>query len=362
MKHTITKSAGSSVTCVGIVLVFVSILFLTSCGNKKETRTGWTEVIPVDILAVGDDATASERNYVGDIGSEKEANLSFALGGTLTRVNVKNGQYVKQGTLLATVDTTSASSMHKAALATLRQAEDAYRRLEKVHKEGGISDVKWVEMETNLEKARQTELSMRKHLKDCSIRAPFSGVVVCGDRYEGQELKPMEVFARLLDMTKLRVIFSVPEQEIGLLAIGNKATATVPALNDKTLHLCITDKSLVSNPMGHTYKVFAAVDAADRQDLLPDMVAKVNIAIQRPAASGQEGASRVVVPSNCIQTMPEGNIVWVVENGKAQHRLVTVGDFVKNGVMIVEGLAAGDTVVVKGQQKLYTGAPVRARN
>ena len=336
-----------------IISCLLASLLFCSCGNNEKGRPGWSDTIPVEVLVIDDSTTPTERNYVGDIGSEREVQLSFLLGGTLTKVAVQNGQTVSTGQLLAEVDATTANSLHATAVATLRQAEDAYRRLEAVHKEGGISDVKWIEMETNLEKARQTEVSTRKHLEDCAIKAPFSGVISCGNHHVGQELKPVEPFARLLDMNKLRVDFSVPEQEISLIHVGDAVTATVPALNDREIALRISDKSLIANPLGHTYKVHASIVSGDVKGLLPDMVAKVNVKIG--AAGG------IVVPTDCVQTMPEGTVVWVVVDGKAQHRQVVVGDFIKNGVVIKEGLSAGDIVVKAGQQKLYTDANVRVK-
>lgn len=335
-----------------IPFLLASLLFC-SCGDNGKNRPGWSDSIPVEVLVVDDGTTPTERNYVGDIGSEREVHLSFLLGGTLTKVAVQNGQSVAKGQLLAEVDATTANSLYATALATLRQAEDAYRRLEAVHKEGGISDVKWIEMETNLEKARQTEISTRKHMEDCTLKAPFSGVISCGNHQVGQELKPAEPFGRLLDMNKLRVDFSVPEQEISLIHVGDNVTATVPALNDREIALRISDKSLIANPLGHTYKVHASIVSGDVKGLLPDMVAKVNVKIG--AAGG------IVVPTDCVQTMPEGTVVWVIVDGKAQHRQVVVGDFIKNGVVIKEGLAAGDIVVKAGQQKLYTGAKVSVK-
>ena len=154
-------------------------------------------------------------------------------------------------------------------------------------------------------------------------------------------------------MNKLRVDFSVPEQEISLIHVGDAVTATVPALDDREIALRISDKSLIANPLGHTYKVHASIVSGDVKGLLPDMVAKVNVKIG--AAGG------IVVPTDCVQTMPEGTVVWVVVDGKAQHRQVVVGDFIKNGVVIKEGLSAGDIVVKAGQQKLYTDANVRVK-
>ena len=336
-----------------LILLTGTITLLFSCGRKDKEPSGWEDSILVETLVVGDRNMPTERNYVGDIGSEQEVSLSFPLGGTLTKVAVKNGDHVVNGQLLAEVDATSATSLHATALATLRQAEDAYRRLENVHREGGLSEVKWVEMETNLEKARQTEVSARKHMEDCILRAPFSGVVSCGTPLVGQEMHPGEHFGRLLDMKRLRVQFSVPEQEISLINVGDEATAEVPSMGNGQLALRISDKSLSANPLGHTYKVYASIVSGNVKNLLPDMVAKVHIELN--ALGG------IVVPSDCVQTMPEGTVVWVVKNGKAEHRQIGVGDFVRNGVVVKDGLMAGDTVVIAGQQKLYTGAKVKMK-
>lgn len=333
------------------ILCLCILSLLCSCKNKNTISSGWSDTLSVEVLVVDDGTTPTERNYVGDISSEQEVSLTFPLGGTITRIAAKNGDYVTKGQLLAEVDATTASSLHATALATLRQAEDAHRRLEAVHKEGGISDVKWIEMETNLEKARQAEISARKHMEDCIMKAPFQGVLSCANHHIGQDMKPGEPFGRLLDINRLRVGFSVPEQEISLLKVGDTATAVVPALGNRQLILRISDKSLTANPLGHTYKVYATIISGDTKGLLPDMVARVHAKLN--AMGG------MVVPSDCVQTMPEGPIVWVVVDGKVQHRSITVGDFIRNSIIVKDGLSAGDTIVTAGQQKLYTGAKVR---
>lgn len=335
-------------------IIFATILALSSCNRYKGEHQWWSDSIPVETLVVGDGRMPTERNYIGSIASEQEIALSFPLGGTLTKVAVGNGDRVSKGQLLAEVDATTAASLHATALATLRQAEDAYRRLEPVYREGGLSEVKWVEMETNLEKARQSEVSARKHLEDCTIRAPFNGVVSCEDRQVGQEMRPGETFCKVVDMKRLRVEFSVPEQEISLIEKGDVATAKVPSLGEGTLTLIINDKSLNANPLGHTYKIFASIEKAEGglkvEQILPDMVAKVHIRLTELGG--------IVVPSDCVETMPEGTVVWVLEGGKTFQRQVKVGDFIRNGVMIESGLKSGDTVVTSGHQKLFSGARV----
>lgn len=326
---------------------------LASCGGGDKNRNGWSDTIVVDALVVSNGNDAGQRDYVGVIGSEVEVDMGFTLGGTLTKVAVTNGQKVRRGQVLAEVDATTANSLHNTALATLRQAEDAYSRMKNVHAEGGISDVRWMQMETDLEKARQTEVAARKRVQECVLKAPFDGVVSCKNHHVGEEMRPIEPFARVLDLRRLRVAFSVPEHEVSILPVGSEATVTIPALDDRELTLRINDKSLIANPLGHTYKVFASIVSGNTEGVLPDMVAKVHVTLGAKAG--------IVVPSECVSVMPEGTVVWVVNEGKAYHRAITVSDFVRNGVVVEAGLNDGDTVVTLGQQKLYNGAKVRVR-
>ena len=332
-----------------LLITALSALLLIGCGNKKAQKQTFDPIIPVEISVIEQSNDNNLRNYVGTTKSEMELPVSFPLGGKLTGIYVKNGQHVKKGTVIARVDATSAKSIHDAALATLNQAEDGYNRLKQVHDEGGIPDVRWVQMETDLEKARQTEITARKHLNECTLIAPQEGFISMDKHTTGENMLPTTPFCRIIDMNKMIVEFSVPEKEIGIIQIGDKAEASFPGLNNLTKTLEIIDKSFVSNPMGHTYTIKAKVPV-ENKDILPGMVAKIKLSLSE--------ASGIVVPSSCVLTMPEGADVWTVKNGTAYRRNIKVGGFVKNGVVVESGLESGDTIITVGYQKLYNGAKV----
>lgn len=332
-----------------LLLTALSALVLMGCGNKKAQKQAFDPILPVEISVISQTDDNSLRNYVGTTKSEMELPVSFAMGGKLTGIYVKNGQHVKKGTVIARVDATSAKSIHDAALATLNQAEDGYNRLKQVHDEGGIPDVRWVQMETDLEKARQTEITARKHLNECTLIAPQDGFISMDKHTTGENMLPTTPFCRIIDMNKMIVEFSVPEKEIGIIQIGDTAEVTFPGLDNLTKTIEIIDKSFVSNPMGHTYTIKAKVPV-ENKDILPGMVAKIQLSLSE--------ASGIVVPSSCVLTMPEGADVWTVKNGKAYRRNIKVGGFVKNGVVVESGLQSGDTIITVGYQKLYNGAKV----
>ena len=331
-----------------LMLLPLSII-LIGCGEKSDTKKQYDPVIPVEISAVEFTDDNNFRTYVGTLKSEVKMSLSFPLGGSLTAIYVNNGQKIKKGAIVAKVDETSAKSLHDMALASLSQAEDGYERLKQVHEEGGISDVRWVQMETDLEKARQAEISTRKHLEDCTIYAPQDGIISMPNRVEGEYMRPSESFCYLIDMNKLVVEFSVPEKEVGMIKIGDKAVADIQALGNIEENIVITDKSIVSNPFGHTYTVKAKIDI-DGKEALPGMVAKVRLT--STARSG------IIVPASCVQTVADGLAVWTVNNGRSYRRVIEVSDFVKNGVVVEKGLEFGDTIVTVGYQKLFNGAKV----
>ncbi len=332
-----------------LLLTALSALVLMGCGNKKAQKQAFDPILPVEISVISQTDDNSLRNYVGTTKSEMELPVSFAMGGKLTGIYVKNGQHVKKGTVIARVDATSAKSIHDAALATLNQAEDGYNRLKQVHDEGGIPDVRWVQMETDLEKARQTEITARKHLNECTLIAPQDGFISMDKHTTGENMLPTTPFCRIIDMNKMIVEFSVPEKEIGIIQIGDTAEVTFPGLDNLTKTIEIIDKSFVSNPMGHTYTIKAKVPV-ENKDILPGMVAKIKLSLSE--------ASGIVVPSSCVLTMPQGADVWTVKNGKAYRRNIKVGGFVKNGVVVESGLESGDTIITVGYQKLYNGAKV----
>ena len=327
-------------------------ILLIGCGDKSDQKQVYDPVIPVEIAVVDFADGTNFRNYVGSIKSEVKVSLSFTLGGTLTNIYVHNGQKVKKGAIIAKVDETTAKSLHDAALASLNQAEDGYRRLKQVHEEGGISDVRWVQMETDLEKARQTEISTRKNLEDCTIYAPQDGIISMDDHVVGQLMRPSETFCNLIDMNRFIVEFTVPEKEVGMMNVGDKAWAEINALNLTDEEIVISDKSIVSNPFGHTYTVKARIDLQGK-DALPGMVAKVRV--NTAALSG------IIVPASCVQTVADGLAVWTLKNGKSYRRIIEVSDFVKNGVLVQKGLNHGDTIVTVGYQKLYNGAKVSVK-
>ncbi len=326
-------------------LIVALLLSVSSCKRKVELR----EIQPVEVKVQVIDTL--EQGYVTTYVGEVEENLSVALnfptGGTVQKLAVREGDRVREGQLLATVDNSTAQNAYNAAKASLQQAEDAYKRLKKVYEQGSVAEVKWVEMETNLEKARSMEQIARKQLDDCTLYAPFSGVVGRCNAEAGSNVLPHETVLTLLDMKQVFVTFSVPESEIPSVAVGDRVQVKVPVLNEKVMDGRVAERSVKSNRLSHSYQFKVALSNPS-SDLLPGMVSKVYLA--------QKNIRGYIIPAKAVQTRPEGQSIWVVRNGQAVRRPIGASEFAGNGILITDGLNYGDTVIVGGCQKLYDNA------
>lgn len=331
------------------ILLFAGIICMLA-GCKKVEKQREAAPIPVQVMTITEAADSAVRHYAGSLEAVQAVDLTFPLGGTLTGVYVQNGQRVKRGQCLAAIDDTQARAMHDAALATLRQAQDAYDRMQKVYKEGGVSEVRWMQMQTDLAKAEQAAVTTAKNLEDCRMCAPFDGVVELKNRAAGSDIRPAEVLASVHDISALMVRFSVPEQAIADVAVGSSVQLLIPTL-DTTVSAVIREKAMVASSIGHTYSVRAQLSPLP--NALPGMAAKVRMNDVR-----EQG---IVIPSRCVVTVTDGSIVWVVKDGIAVRQHVEVSGFERNGVMIKSGLEAGDLLITEGYQKLFPGAKVTVK-
>ena len=332
------------------IFALAAAVLLAGCTKKSKYSYLTDKPLPVEIEVVGESSQDVENTYVGEIHPKVDISLVFPYGGLLTGIYVKSGDRVKKDQLIASVDNTQTKAMLESANAMYAQAKDAYKRLKPIHAQGGISDVKWVEMETNLEKARSMVISSRKRYEDCDLRAAQDGVVNIRDVEVGQHLGVSQPVGTLMDMSGYCVEFMVPESEIGSLGNGQAMKVSLPAL-EKEYEAVITEKSLIASAVAHTFRVKALITTPEAvDDLLPGMVCR--------AITTQRERRGYIISAGCIQTQQRGHSVWVLRNGRAQRQMVKISEYVENGVLISEGIAYGDTIISKGYQKMYKGATV----
>ncbi len=285
--------------------------------------------------------------------------LSFAVAGTIRQLNVKPGDHVSKGQLIATVDPSTLRNSYDMAHAARAQAEDAYQRYKQLHDKGSLPDIKWVEAQSALQEAVAAENIARKNLADCNLYAPCSGVISEKYAEPGQNVGPGVPVAKLATTGNLNVKISVPESEIADIAAGQKANIRIEALGGKTFEGRVIEKGVIADAMSRSYAVKIRIDSPSC-DLLPGMVSDVRLA--KPRKQEADTSREIVIPANAVQLGDDNsNFVWVDDKGKAARRTVVCGEFRADGVVIASGLNPGDKLIVEGQQKVCTGTTVKAK-
>lgn len=335
------------------ILSCLSVL-LVAAGCKEGPDPGTASAsgrrpISVKVQDPAQDENICTASYVGTVEPIRTAVISARNSGTLASLSIRQGDRVEKGQVIARMESQNVKSTYEMAHATLDQAEDGYQRASQVYGTGSISEVQMVEVRSKLSQARAAAAAADKALADCTIKSPFDGYVAEVLSDEGVELDMFGPIARIMDISEVEIRFSVPENEVSGINAGQKVTVDVGAIGTEGLSGRVASKGVAASPLSHSYECTVRLDKRC-EDLMPGMVCRIRMEKDR--------ASGTIVPASVLQTGMEGRYLWVVRDGKAEKRLVTVGGFAGKGVLITEGLEPGDRIIVEGFQKVSSGMKV----
>ena len=328
-----------------ITYIAVLALALMAC-SKTGDKQAESQALRVHTTVIAAQTNNAVARYVGTVEPAKETPLSLQTAGRVVSIQAKNGQRLHKGQTILQVDNTQALNALQSAEATLRHAEDGYNRASKVHDKGVVSDQKMVEIESQYKQAQSMYAAAKQQLQECTLTAPCDGVLSGLDLAVGQTVIPGTKLCSVLDVSGFTVRFTVPEAEVGSLAEqGEMECAAI----SQTLPVTLISKEVTANPLTHTYDATARISGG-KDVLRAGMVGIVCMPVLRSEA--------IVIPARCVLLKPEGATIWLKQNGQATRRIITVGGYEADGVRVLGGLQAGDSVITDGYQKLYEGCKV----
>lgn len=321
-----------------------------SSGDKEKSRRS---VVVETITLVPSDNSYTD-SFVGSVEESSAAALSFAVGGQVKRVLVTEGDRVNAGDELACLDATTLQHTYDAAKATLDRARDAYDRMKLLHDSSSLPDIKWVEIQSSLQQAESMERIAYKNLTDARLTAPFSGYIARRMIEVGDNVLPAATAFTLMEIATVDVKIAVPENEISSVSRGDSVEVCVGALDDRVYRGVVTVKGVSAHPLSHTYEVRARIDNTDGA-MLPGMVCRANIC--------RRTADKVfVLPLNAVfADTGKRHYVWIYRDGSAEKRYVTIGNLAAHGVIVTDGVARGERLIVAGCQKISEGMNVEER-
>lgn len=341
------------------ILSALCSLAVCSCGRSDKAVRNEPEPVTVRVKTLEKTDNVDSRTYVGTVKASRSATISCRYSGSLESLRVRQGDRVSEGDVIAVVNSQTVKSMLDMAEATLAQAQDGYDRAKTVHESGSIADVKWIDVQTSLAKARASADAARAAYDDCTLKAPYSGVI--GEVFvdEGVDVGVAEPVARLVDISSVEIDISVPESEISGISEGDIVSVSVPALGGVCFRGSVSAKGISASFLSHSYGCTVRPER-DIKGLMPGMVCKVSI---------DRGDCGVVIPASVVKTDirymngkgedESVKYVWTVDDGKVVKTEIKTGGFSGDGVLVLSGLKEGDTIIVGGTQKVSSGMPVK---
>lgn len=337
-----------------IPLAFLLVVF-SSCKHEPKEENNSRPAVRVKTMTVANNGIEEKFTYSGTVEEESGSAVSFSTAGTIKSLNVSEGQNVKKGQLIGTLDDASLRNAYEIALATLNQAKDAYNRMKMLHDSNSLPDIKWIDVQSKLKQAESAAEIARIALNDARLYAPVSGVVSEKMASVGQTAAPGIPVVKIVDIRDVKVGISIPENDISGFSNGTSARITTKAAPEEVYTGKLVEKGVSANPLSRSYMVKYQVDNSAGR-LLPGMICEVVIS----AASSSEG---VILPVTAVLLASDNtHFVWLDSGGAAKKRIVKPGAMLPEGIMIESGLNNGDKVIIAGMDKVSEGTKVTSIN
>lgn len=336
------------------ILVLLFILGVSACDTSKSSVQ---QPVPVVVKKAAMGNEKDDFSYSGTIEESETHPLNFSVPGIVAKVLVSEGDTVKKGQVLATLDSTNYKNTYDAALATAHQAEDAHKRLSRMYKNGNLPEIKYVEIQTKLRQAMAEAAIAKKSLADCHLYATTGGIIGKKTLEPGMTATPNMTSVTIVKIDKVFARIPVSENEISAMKKGQNANIVISALGPSIFKGTIEEIGVMADPLSHTYTLKIGINNPDHL-IKPGMVCSATIA-------NTKDKRNLVVPGEAVLVDETGrNFVYTVDPSQniARRKFVKAGKIVGTGIEVLEGLQASEQIVTAGQHKLVDRSPVKMIN
>lgn len=296
---------------------------------------------------------AHEVEALGTVRANESVDITAKVADRVAVIHFKEGQQVRKGEILVELDSTEARADLAAAEAAASDSRSQYKRSQELFQTRALSEAQLDQLQATLLANEARVAAARSRVQDRVISAPFAGRVGLRHVSLGGLINPGAVITTLDDLSVVKLDFAVPELFLATLIPGLTVEARSTAYSDATFVGRVASVDTRVDPMTRSVAIRALIDNPDGR-LRPGMFMTVKL-------MRSEGQA-LMIPEQAIVPEESRHYVYVVSEGSAHKREVTIGRRRPGEVEVMGGLTEDENIVVDGTLNMRDGVQVRVQS
>lgn len=313
------------------------------------TATVQTKVKAVTVATL---SAQTFKHYVelqGTVDAKNSILVTPKTGGAITAMNVKEGDYVKAGTVIGRIDDNILRESIEELKTQLSLVTTLYEKQKNLWDQKIGTELQYLQAKNNKESLEKKMVTLKAQLAQNTIVSPMAGVVDQVNVRIGEMASPGMGVVRVVNLSNLKVVAKVSDVFAGSVKKGDEVIINFPGI-DKEYNGRISFVSTTVDPLSRTFTIEANLPS-DRS-LKPNMMAQVQI-------NDVTKKDALVIEQNYVQGTEKGQVVFVAESKGdkkiAKSRIVKTGLNYNGKIEVIEGLNAGDQLITMGYQEVADG-------
>lgn len=351
------------------VLLFVAILALAAC-HEVPVDSGPERARPAKLFTVADPGGAGLRTFPGTVQASNHAELAYRVAGELIELPAHRGKRVRQGELLARLDPSDYEAVLEDRTAQYELALAQHERGRQLVDQGVISQADFEQLQARMRVTRSDLTRAENNLAYTRLYAPFDGVIARQLVENHENVAAGQVVLVLQTGDRVNVIVDVPESVIARVQRRPDSASAVPVkvrfspAEDRLYDAEYKEHEASADPATLSYKVTFSLPAPEDINVLPGMTASVLVDL---AAVTGYGAAGYLLPVEAVFSAEDepvespSRFIWKLDpqTMRANRQPVTVGDLTGDGIVVLDGIQAGEMVVAAGVHTVTEGMLLR---
>ncbi len=308
------------------------------------------EVIPVKTAAVSRKDVRADFDVSGVFQPFKELSLVSDVAGRITQLNVQNGSFVNEGSVVLAVDNDLLKNQLEIAKVNLKKAESDLTRLKNLIGDGGVTQQQVSDAENGVDNLKAQIRGLEKQIALTVVKAPIAGVVSGKTVEKGAYIGPGMPILNIVNVGRLKFQANLREEEVVQVKTGQKVQLAADLYPERRFTGEVTYVSVKSD---NTKRFLVEIELNNPSD----SPLKAGMNGHAYFTSGRS-VNLLALPREAIVGSVRDAQVFVVENGVARLKKVELGNIYGDFVAVQSGLQEGDIAVVAGQINLEDGMKV----